>query len=1324
MTTKKIKALFEIFLVLTLSIFTSISFASQEANAQENVCCEKTSSGQYCQYVDENDCATGLRDPTNPNKGSYNQAPTSCANTNFCKPGCCYDKEGDGYCYANYPRSNCESQYKGRFSNDPSCSQTAECDQGCCVLGTQAFLSTEIRCRKETSNYTDLHMDFRRDIKTEAACSELARRADKGCCVTGGSCTYGARQECTAPEGDGKGFFKDTYCSQIGTCNCASPDPAFGGDGKATSTRCAPGEDSVYWKDTCGNPEKVKEPCDYTKGTLCGDSDGNGAYTCERLDCVDQDKLSIKLDGYKGTSGLEEGGVLNGESWCQYDTTDQDVNDLNKHSRSPAGSRYYRSLCINGKELVEPCKDYRQEFCVSGKINAQVEGQDVPYTEARCIKNEWQSCIDSCNTADPFKMNEQEYKEALEKDRQCCLQTDKRDCSWAGSRCVPAVGPGFKHWEGEGANTCGKASMECPVVLVCNGFQSLLGQCKPGTAGAILTTVGTVIIGAGAAALIAATAGGAAAGLAFGLSGVDLVAKEITKKPGWNVVAGQECLSKEYLHAANNLCRSYGDCGANLNYQGILSLTGFTNTKELPEEFKKADLHIDALSQERTVVKNFNFKNKEKVQDNPGILTEQDLSDSSWDKGKEFYDFTHKEDSAFSDRFVNRGALGWSAWAPFTAFTLGSIATGLLAPGVSAFAGVGAAGPLGKLIRIIGPESIEKAFVSEISKESAVAAARTEAEKEALESLKFSFEDLPGGELPSASFKPSANDLQTIKEAGETAAEKVTTSTSAQFLAAFNAAAWVDLAYEFSNILLSETKVEKIKTTCASWQAPKVIQEDQCEQCNPGFWKDTKGSAKNVKALKTCSEYRCKSLGLTCSLINQGTGEEQCVSLSKFDTNSPSISAWKEGFDETYQTQIKETQQGIEITETIPIYQTVRVAIQTDEPSQCKMSLKQGTRYKEMEPFYFVGLTYTYFHVQPIFWPAAANVTEGALSLTKGGGAYQAFVRCEDALGNANEKDYFIKFTISKEPDATAPIILGTSIGRELFVTSGTVQTDADVIVNEPSICRWSTTPTSYQDMPTAQQCRTTIADRFGNYNCRFVGTGSGDVGPTLKELPSRAGETKFYYFKCQDFSPAKNFNQEPFKLTIKGSNALNITSIHPQGEIKTSLQLENVTLTVKTANGAKLDGTSVCKYTTRESLKRNIPGMDDFFTETNSSIHTQPLVLPTGQHTLYAGCHDEAGNTAYNQTTFTVTADLNPPEILRAYKQDQPPQFVIVVNENADCEESTTDPDFAFGEGNRLIKDGTHHISLSESSIYYFRCKDAFGNTGAVTTITLINQA
>ena len=133
---------------------------------------------------------------------------------------------------------------------------------------------------------------------------------------------------------------------------------------------------------------------------------------------------------------------------------------------------------------------------------------------------------------------------------------------------------------------------------------------------------------------------------------------------------------------------------------------------------------------------------------------------------------------------------------------------------------------------------------------------------------------------------------------------------------------------------------------------------------------------------------------------------------------------------------------------------------------------------------------------------------------------------------------------------------------------------------------------------------------------------------------------------------------------------------------------------------------------------------MDDFFTETNSSIHTQPLVLPTGQHTLYAGCHDEAGNTAYNQTTFTVTADLNPPEILRAYKQDQPPQFVIVVNENADCEESTTDPDFAFGEGNRLIKDGTHHISLSESSIYYFRCKDAFGNTGAVTTITLINQA
>ena len=1194
-------------------------------------------------------------------------------------------------------------------------------------------------------------MDFRRDIKTEAACSELARRADKGCCVTGGSCTYGARQECTAPEGDGKGFFKDTYCSQIGTCNCASPDPAFGGDGKATSTRCAPGEDSVYWKDTCGNPEKVKEPCDYTKGTLCGDSDGNGAYTCERLDCVDQDKLSIKLDGYKGTSGLEEGGVLNGESWCQYDTTDQDVNDLNKHSRSPAGSRYYRSLCINGKELVEPCKDYRQEFCVSGKINAQVEGQDVPYTEARCIKNEWQSCIDSCNTADPFKMNEQEYKEALEKDRQCCLQTDKRDCSWAGSRCVPAVGPGFKHWEGEGANTCGKASMECPVVLVCNGFNSLFGSCDPGSTGAGILNFALPTVAAIGAALIAATGAGlGAAALAF----ADIAAKQAIQKQGWIVVQGHACLTQSYLQASNNLCRSYGDCGANVNYEGALTTAGFTNTKQLPEEFKKAAI-IDP-DDERIIPKKLlaELGNKPHVWNNPGELQTLD-----WEKGKEFFDFTHPEDTSFGQRFsVRTGLGGWSGWAPFAAATAGGALFGAIAGGgVGAIGGgvAASAGPLGKLIGFIpsvgesvttyqaGVQTIvSQKATSELTKQIAEGGILDEATRKTLaqqirsslpkevlkDPLKLVQVESELGALKVGDSTALSSLRNQYPEAFEKGVEKTAQQSSqkvsgtAAFAEALSAAAWVDLAYELVNVVGEQTKVEKVKTTCGSWQAPKVEQEDQCEQCNPSYFEKNKPNS--VKKLKRCSEYRCKSLGLTCNLINQGTEQEQCVSLSKRDVNSPTINAWKEGFDEIYQTKIKETQQGLEITDEIPIYQRVRIGIRTDEPSQCKMSFKQGIRYKDMEPFYFGGPLYQYYHAQPIFYPTAANITEGALSLTKGGGQYNVYVRCEDAVGNANEKDYFIKFTIGEEPHATAPIILGTSIGQEIFVSAGATQTDVDVVVNEPAACRWGTTPTSYKDMPTTNQCKTQNPDRFGNYNCRFVQGGTGDVGPALTGLPTEAGQTKFYYFKCQDLSPAKNFNQEPFKLVLKGSIKLNVTEVLPRGEIKTSAQLENITLSAKTAGGAHRNGKAVCKYTTRESLKTNIPAMDDYFTETNASVHTTPLILPTGQHIVYVGCEDEAGNPGYNQTTFSVTADLNPPRILRAYNQDQPPQFVIVLDEDADCEESTTNANFNFGEGNRLIKDGTHHISLSASNIYYFRCKDAFGNTGAVTTITLINQA
>lgn len=1403
---RKAKALLEIFLVVSLSLIISF-FNSQTVNAQPTleeipdtsevvastglVCCEKTINNEYCQYVDGSECDTGLRDIADPNKGSYSLAPTSCENTNFCKPGCCFDKEGDGYCYANYPRSNCEFQYGGKFSTDPTCSQTPECEQGCCVLGTQAFLSTEIKCKTQTSQYPDLAMDFRKEINTETECSNLARRADKGCCVSDSGCSFGSRQECTVTEGNGNGFFKDTFCSGVGKCNCAPANPQTGGAGDSESTRCVDWDDSVYWKDSCGNAEGVKESCDFAQGTICGDSDENEAFTCEDLDCDPQeDSLSFSLEGYQGTKQdlLTQGDnlVRNGESWCQFDAASQDLSKeaLAENgfatSRSPVGSRYYRSLCINGKELIEPCKDYRQEYCVSGTITANIQGRQEQFTEARCIQNEWQSCVDECNTANSFTMDEEQYQRALEKDRDCCGQLDKRDCSWIG-RCVPAVGPGFKFDQGEGTNVCGKASMECPVVLACNGWNAVLGSCETDGAGRWIAGIGTTVVAVAAAAALAyftAGAGAAAWGALF--TSASLGIEHATENPGWHVVSGQECLSKEYLQSANNLCRSYGDCGANVNYEGDFSLAGFSYTDKLPEEFKNAALHLSDLPDERQAAENFAYKNKDTVADNPGKLETTDLnrwpetcdsqnSETCISK-QPFFQFTYPEKVGFWDRHYYRGLLGLEKWGPFA---LGG------AFGAAAGSAVGATfggilvgtGPAGKIITVLSsfgtdkitnqvatyneklgqqliqeetkklPEKVvegglnteqQKIFQNALKEQLAgiegVGKERASqwAENIATDGSKEFFAEPLGDEVSEEAINQAVEEAQkeTLKQLG-TQAEAEFASFAAAAEGA-NAAAWVVLAYNLVDTVAAETTVQKVNSICAPWQAPPVKgQEDQCERCNAEGYLDNSGNPTSAKALKACSEYRCKSLGASCQLINQGTTDEQCVSLSKFDVNSPEITPWIEGFDEDYQNAIDEDpdREGLRISREIPIYTTIRVAISTDEPSQCKMSFESGKKYDEMQPFYFGGPSYTYYHTQPIFYPGRPEVKNGNIQIEKGSGEYTVFVKCQDAQENANERDYSIKFNIGAEPDATAPIILNTSIGQEVFVTTGTTQTDVDVIINEPSECRWGLTPTAYKDMPTANQCRTTLApDRFGNYNCRFVADGPGDTGPALKELPQAAGESKFFYFKCQDFAtPTPNFNQEPFTLTIKGSNPLEITSVQPEGDIKTNLQQNNVTLIVKTANGARQDGTATCRFTTRESLKENIPGMDDTLISTGST-HTYPLVLPTGQHTLYVGCYDEAGNVGYAQTIFSLTTDASAPTITRAFRTDT--GFVIVTDEDADCEESTTNSNFAFGEGNRLLKDGNYHTSLSESSIYYFRCKDAFGNIASVTTINVVNQA
>ena len=1389
-----IRALFQIVLIIGMLF----SVYSVEA---ANVCCERTVSGGSCEYVDDSLCV-----------GGFGATPTSCDQVSYCKPVCCYDQEGDGYCYANYPKSACELA-GGLVQEDSTCDTVSACDEGCCIIGTQAAYVTEVRCKAETAVFPDLEMDFRTDVASEAECLDIVRSAEQGCCVTSdNTCSYTTKGNCAEPLTDKTGFFSGKFCSQLDFCSCTPANPEFGGTADDSNTGCLESEDNVYWFDSCGNQEGLKEECDYGSGFLCGDSEENDEYTCENLNCFE---TSLDFEDYVGTSLDELGDVVNGESWCMYDSEDMDE-DLEPGGKDPIGSRYYRSVCINGKEINEPCADFRKEFCVDGTVDIiKKNNEEGQLTEARCVENVWDLC-NECNTANSFSMDAFDYEEALVADEYCCTDRVTRDCSWMG-RCVPKVSPGFKFWESEGADICSQATATCPVVLFCNGWNALLTTCDSPVLGGFFTglimgAVGAIVSGLTMGIGTAASFGAIAWATSGGGLASNLLAFVQTAPRGWILVSGKECLSEEYLQSINNICRAHGDCGADYNFLGEKSIDGFLSYGEIDPE-----------------VEYYSFLREEMMKVNEG-KDYLNLTDPDWEKGVEFFDGIHEQkDPSFSQKYLSFlmttivGSLGASvAGTAFYGYEAGwkeglrrgggplgllvsflVPAAGKAAPIVDAAVNEKSVTPAsqqspalqqltvknppsifglpplkldiggqpqvaseggGQVVKI---DSITGQPIYEVSAEDSLEAQATEASayksrgstlkgvttkikgennvgQEVIADYKYNTETskwevipetikqigvgtvtgplqqkLTGLIMGDANSKVvqgaanAANDKLAAERLAGGVSTSLTKASSAGAIvgSAFNGIAWSQMVYGIVDLAAAQTEVIQITGTCNPWVAPR--ETDRCEECNPNFYIDEDEEKTSFRASLACSEYRCKSLGASCELLNKGSEEETCVSISKYDANSPTIVPWLEAFDEDYRSFIKEVSGGLEVTQEYPIYSTIKIGIQTNEPSQCKMSFEHSVLYDNMPSYYFGGSNYNYFHEQLIAYPDTKNVTDGEfLELTKGGSEYQIFIRCVDAAGNTNDKDYVIKMHVSQEPDLTAPVILTTSVGEEVYINSGVNETEMNVFTNEPGECRWSWIDQKYTDMPDTNTCKSpNYPDLLGNYDCLFSTDGVGDIGQGISGINLRGGQFKDIFVKCQDL--AGNYNMESFKVRLKGSDNLLIKTVLPKGDIFTSERMFNVTLQVGTDGGANLDGSAICKFTSQETLKNNVQGMDSEFISTgNISIHEQPLYLVSGQHTYYVGCYDVAGNVVYNQTSFSILADITAPIVQRVYEDTStsPTIVNIELNEDGFCQYSLEES-FKYGEGIDMIKDGNVFKVQGGEPRYYIACRDVYAN-------------
>jgi len=512
-----------VFFVISLSLlilFSSMVYA-QANNAgqpitspQTTVCCEKTKPGAWCQNTRQENCDS-----------SFRATPTSCDATSFCTLGFCYDSQ-EGTCAEKTPQKVCEISggvWTGGEINPP------QCEMGCCVLGDQAALVSLVRC-KRLSSFFGLQTDYRKNIKDENACIDIARSQDKGACVFESdfqkTCKLATRQECLGGNTTNK-FHKDFLCTaeELGTI-C----------GPTTRTTCVDGKDEVYFVDTCGNPANVYDAsrindkaywnkivpkekscgfnaqggnanaqgcgnCDYFLGSRCKKFESgkdtkrpsSGDFICRDLSC----KKTYDGNSYR-----------NGEAWCITDGKAGNGEDA-------VGSKYVRHMCVASEEIIEPCADFRQEVC----IQDQIKTDKGVFQQAGCRANRWQECV--------FQDNKED-----------CENFDKRDCRWLeglkivnGTKqgsCVPDVPPGLTFWEeGEAKQICSQGSTRCVVEFEKGLFSS--EKC----------------------------------------------------------VNNCECLEPSWIDEKMMGCNAVGDCGSKANYIGKETTGGFTTTTTKAKAKKK-----------------------------------------------------------------------------------------------------------------------------------------------------------------------------------------------------------------------------------------------------------------------------------------------------------------------------------------------------------------------------------------------------------------------------------------------------------------------------------------------------------------------------------------------------------------------------------------------------------------------------------------------------------------------------------------------------------------------------------------------------------------
>ncbi|MCS6954772.1 MAG: hypothetical protein NZM44_00230, partial [Candidatus Calescibacterium sp.] len=502
--------------------------------------------------------------------------------------------------------------------------------------------------------------------------------------------------------------------------------------------------------------------------------------------------------------------------------------------------------------------------------------------------------------------------------------------------------------------------------------------------------------------------------------------------------------------------------------------------------------------------------------------------------------------------------------------------------------------------------------------------------------------------------------------------------------------AWASYTQAYEKTKIFE---EQVEFKCLPWQAPKGGQD--CELCN--------------NQIVPCSEYRCKSLGQTCELVNKGTGKEMCVNKGIRDTNPPVITPWEEKLTEGYKySDVRNLppSPGFRIIRIeglnpcIEAFTPIQFGIRTDEPAQCKIDIERKRNFEEMLAFLGDDNSYRYNFTQILHVPRAKDFQNSSINLEMGK-EMNLFLMCRDAVGNVNEAEYQIRFCVDDAPDQTPPQIRAVSVESGSCVAADRNYSYIEFYTNEPAECRWDFNEKSYDLMNYNMTCSEEVFEinSLLLYTCATNLTGVKRDGTD-------------YYIRCKD-NPGihlekSNVMQQPFLYKLRSSTPLKIKEISPNNKtIYGSISPMPVEIKVETLFGCN-DNKATCFYSNTGNPNSFISFFD---TNKADGISTQRLDLTGGKHKYYIKCIDAGGNLAEDEIEFELEIDTTAPTIARVYYQQD--YIKIMTLKNSECVYSTESCDYLFEEGTSIpySKTTTHVIPWNTEKTYYIKCRDEFRN-------------